>query len=67
MKSIICKPLDTGIGMIDDLEKEKYQSLNPGEEMNKINQQLIEALVNENYEEFFKLKSVMFYLESLKN
>ena len=67
IKIIICKPLDTGIGMIDDLEKEKYQSLNPGEEMNKINQQLIEALVNENYEEFFKLKSVMFYLESLKN
>ena len=67
IKSIICKPLDYGIGMISDLEKEKYQSLNPGEEINKINQQLIESLVNEKYEEFFKLKSIMFYLESLKN
>jgi hypothetical protein len=67
IKSIICKPLN--FGMISDLEKEKYQSqsLNPGEEINKINQQLIEALVNENYEEFFKLKTIMFYLESLKN
>ncbi len=65
IKNIICKPLN--YGMISDLEKEKYQSLNPGEEINKINQQLIEALVNEKYEDFFKLKSVMFYLESLKN
>ncbi len=65
IKNIICKPLN--YGMISDLEKEKYQSLNPGEEINKINQQLIEALVNENYEEFFKLKTIMFYLESLKN
>jgi hypothetical protein len=69
IKSIICKPLNFGI--LDDLEKEKYSNLNNNldsrEEITKINKQLIELLINEKYEEFFKLKSVLIYLENLKN
>ena len=69
IKSIICKPLNFGI--LDDLEKEKYTNLNnnldSNEEITKINKQLIELLINEKYEEFFKLKSVLIYLENLKN
>jgi hypothetical protein len=65
IKSIICKPLNFGI--LDDLEKEKYTNLNKTEEITKINKELIELLINEKYEEFFKLKSVLIYLENLKN
>jgi hypothetical protein len=65
IKSIICKPLNFGI--LDDLEKEKYKNLDSKEEITKINKQLIELLINEKYEEFFKLKSVLMYLENLKN
>ena len=69
IKSIICKPLNFGI--LDDLEKEKYTNLNNNldsrEEITKINKQLIELLINEKYQEFFKLKSVLIYLENLKN
>jgi hypothetical protein len=65
IKSIICKPLNFNV--LDDLEKEKYSNLDSKEEMNKINQQLIESLINEKYEDFFRLKSVLFYLENLKN
>jgi len=65
IKSIICKPLNFGI--LDDMEKEKYKNLDSKEEITKINKQLIELLINEKYEEFFKLKSVLMYLENLKN
>ena len=65
IKSIICKPLNFGI--LDDLEKEKYTNLNKTEEITKINKELIELLINEKYQEFFKLKSVLIYLENLKN